>query len=137
MAPRVARVWIPGTLPCLNDVIAAAKGFGGRGYGYSRLKSQWTQTCALHILAAGVPKGIKRAHFEFRWVEPNRKRDLDGVAAGGHKFVFDGLVLAKVLDNDGWKQIAGFSDVFEVGSKPGVEVIITEVCNADHRAEET
>ena len=115
MAARVARVWIPGPLPCLNDVIAAAKGFSGRGYGYSRLKSQWTQTCALHILAAGVPKGIKRARFELGiiYLTPQVcvRRDR----------------LAKVLDNDGWKQIAGFSDIFEVGPKPGVEVTITEV----------
>jgi Holliday junction resolvase RusA-like endonuclease len=127
MPPRVARVWIPGVLPNLNDLIKSAKGYGGRGFGYAKLKCQWTQTCALHILAAGVPKGIKRARFEFRWVEPNRKRDLDGIAAGGRKVILDSLVLAKVLDNDGWAQIAGWVDTFEVGPKPGVGVTITEV----------
>ena len=74
-----------------------------------------------------MPKGIKRARFEFRWVEPNRKRDLDGIAAGGRKVILDSLVLAKVLDNDGWAQIAGWVDTFEVGPKPGVGVTITEV----------
>jgi len=126
MPPRSARFWIPGPLPNLNEVLSAAKGYGGRGFGYAKLKRQWTQTVSLHALAAGL-KHMDRACFEFRWVESNQKRDPDGIAAGGRKVIFDGLVLARVLDNDGWKQIAGWTDTFEVGPKPGVEITITEV----------
>ena len=119
------RLWIPGPLPGLNEVLASAKGYGGRGFGYAKLKRQWTQTIALHVLAAGI-KHVDRAHFEFRWVERDRSRNCDNVAAA-KKFIFDSLVLAKVLDNDGWKQVAGWTDSFEVGAKPGVEVTIIPV----------
>ena len=127
MIARTASFWIPGKLPSLNELIGAAKGFGGAGYGYAKLKRQWTDACALRIRAAGVPKGFVRVNLAFRWVEPNRKRDLDNIAAGGRKLITDSLVHAGVLPNDGWAQIAGFSDSFEVGPKPGVEVTITEV----------
>ena len=117
--------WIPGPLPGMNEIIAAAKGCRGRGMRYSAIKAQWTQTCALHALAAGLRR-MARVQLAFRWVERDRKRNPDNIAAG-HKFVLDGLVTAKILDNDGWSQIAGWSDTFEVGAKPGVEITITEV----------
>jgi Holliday junction resolvase RusA-like endonuclease len=106
-------------------MIDSAKGCGGRGYRYSTLKAQWKQTIALHAMAAGI-KHVERARFEFRWVEANRKRDPDNIAAA-KKLVFDSLMLAKVLTNDGWKQIAGWTDTFEVGPRPGVEVTIIPV----------
>jgi hypothetical protein len=91
---------------------------------YASLKAQWTQTCALHALSAGLRR-MERIRLTFRWVERDRKRNPDNVAAG-HKFVLDGLVTAKILPNDGWSQIAGWSDTFEVGPRPGVEVTIEE-----------
>ena len=120
------RFWIPGPLPGLNEVLASAKGYGGRGFGYAKLKRQWTQTIALHVLAAGI-KHVDRARFEFRWVEKDKRRDPSNIAAGGRKLIEDSLVLAKVLTNDGWKQIAGWTDTFEVGPRPGVEVTIIPV----------
>ena len=125
MSPRVARFFVPGPLPCLNDMIDAAKGCAGKGYGYATMKKQWTENCFWRVKEAAVPR-IKRARFDFHWIERDRGRNPDNVAAA-KKFVFDSLVLAKVLDNDGWKQIAGWNDTFEVGPKPGVEVTITEV----------
>ena len=124
MAPRVARVWIPGRLPGMNDT--TAKQGRGRGFAYAAEKRKWTNDIALLARAARVPH-FTRVHIAYRWVEANHKRDPSNIAAGGRKVVEDGLVLAKVLDNDGWEQIAGFSDTFEVGTKPGVEVTITEV----------
>ena len=119
------RFFVPGPLPGLNEIVDACKGCGGKGYGYAAMKKQWTENCFWRVKEAAIPR-IKRARFEFRWVERDRSRNCDNVAAA-HKFVLDSLVLAKVLTNDGWKQIAGWTDTFEVGPRPGVEVTIIPV----------
>lgn len=63
----------------------------------------------------------------FEWREPNKKRDLDNVAAA-KKLVIDGLVTAGVLHGDGWKHLHGFRDYFEVNPDAGVLVTIEVVC---------
>jgi hypothetical protein len=119
-----AHLWIPGPLPGLNDVMP--KLGKGRGFRYMELKAKWTNDIKLLALAARLPP-YRRVAIAYRWVELNRKRDPSNIAAGGRKVIEDGLVEAGVLPNDGWKQIAGFSDTFEVGPKPGVEVTLTEI----------
>jgi len=119
------KFFIPGPLPGLNEMIDQAKGCGGRGARYARIKDQWTQTCALHALAAEL-KPMARVQLEFHWIERTRQRNPDNIAAA-HKYILDGLVTAKVLANDGWKQVAGWSDSFEVGDRLGVWVTVEPV----------
>ncbi len=121
-----ATLWIPGPMPGLNELIAAAKGAGGRGVAYAKLKRQWTETVWALAKRERLPY-FERASFSFEWREPNRKRDPDNVAAGGRKLILDGLVLAKVLPGDGWAHVARWIDRFEVVGFPGVLVTITEV----------
>ena len=121
--------WVPGPLPCLNDIIAAAKGFGGRGYGYSKLKAEWTQKIAWIIKAAHIPK-CERIRCEFEWVSKDKRRDPDGVEAAGAKFVWDSLQLSGVIENDGWSQNAGSTHTHRLVDKPerpGVRVTIVPV----------
>lgn len=76
--------------------------------------------------AGRVPKFSKPVKLLFKWVEPNRKRDLDNVAFG-KKFVQDGLVKAGVLTNDTHHEIAGFEDSFAYDKlNPRIEVTITD-----------
>lgn len=126
-------LWIPSRLSGLNELLAAAKSGRGKGNAYSRLKKEDTTLVEWHARAARLRKLTKghRASFHFRWVEKNRKRDMDNVAAGGRKSILDGLVAAGVLPGDGWKHVAGWVDKFEVGEYPGVEVSIWEVPNAE------
>ena len=50
------------------------------------------------------------------------------ISSYGRKIIQDALVNTRVLKNDGWKQIAGFSDEFDVDPKnPRIEVVITEM----------
>lgn len=114
--------FVPGPLPGLNEMIGQAKGCGGRGSRYARIKDQWTQTCCLHALAAWL-KRVESCYLKFHWIERNRQRNPDNIAAA-KKYILDGLVLAKVLDNDGWSQVIGWVDSFEVGDKPGVRVTL-------------
>lgn len=59
------------------------------------------------------------------WVEKNRKRDLDNIAAGGRKLILDSLVDIGVLKNDGWKNVEGWTDSFSINKdRPGVWVEI-------------
>lgn len=69
----------------------------------------------------------KPVFMRYTWYEPNRRRDLDNVSSFGRKVIQDALVKTHVLDNDGWKQIKGFSDAFYVDAKrPRIEVEIEE-----------
>ena len=64
-------------------------------------------------------------HYAF--YEPNRRRDLDNIAAVAHKFIQDSLVKCQVIENDGWQYIKGFSDEFHVDKhNPSIEVTLIE-----------
>jgi len=133
-----ASLWIPGVLPGLNDLLAAAKGAGGTGRGYARLKRQW----GTHVWACARNAGLHRTPFvgpvrmAFKWVERDRRRDPDNLCAGGRKIVNDSLVKAGVLANDGWRHIHSWSDTWRVDPKnPGVRVTI-ESADLDSETEE-
>lgn len=116
--PLSSELWIPGRLPGLNDLIftKVRKGIKVRGEAVRRV--------VLLAQLSRLPR-FERARFEFAWVEPNMKRDPDGIAGGGRKVVLDGLVQAGVLPGDGWAHVAGWSDRFEVSkAAPGARVRI-------------
>jgi Holliday junction resolvase RusA-like endonuclease len=65
--------------------------------------------------------------MEYTWYEPNRKRDKDNIAFA-KKFCQDALVKSGTLANDGWAEIDGFTDTFEVDKRrPRVEVKIIPI----------
>ena len=69
----------------------------------------------------------KPVRMEYTWYEPNTRRDLDNISSFGRKVIQDALVASKVLQNDGWDYIKGFSDEFYVDKKnPRIEVLIVE-----------
>jgi hypothetical protein len=114
----------------MNEIVAAAKGCGGKGYGYARMKAEWTGKVKLHILAARVPKGIfSRVRIACRWIEPRnangQERDPDNVEAG-QKFLWDGMVDAGIIPNDRSANNAGSSHEHCSGPAPGVEVTIMD-----------
>ncbi len=129
----MAVLWVPGPLPGMNELIAAAKGSGGRGMAYAKLKRQWTETIWALAKAARIDKPgpfERPVLITFDWIEKDQRRDPDNVAAGGRKLVLDGLVAAGVLKGDGWRHISAWNDRWQtvagtVASKgPGVGVTI-------------
>ena len=65
-----------------------------------------------------------KAYLHFRWIEPNRNRDLDNVCFA-KKFILDALVSNGVIETDGWQGVAGFTDEFGVDPEnPRIEVVI-------------
>lgn len=117
--------FIAGILPGLNEVLAAARKSRGKWNAYNDMKSsygQYIQTC----IKKAQLKPMQRAFIQLEWCEKNKKRDQDNVAAG-KKFVLDALVATGVLPNDGWEQVAGFTDRFLVDkANPGVNVTLVE-----------
>lgn len=112
---------IPGTLPSMNEIVAASKRHHMQ---YSIMKKQYTQLVKLHAMK--LPK-IDRADFVITWYCQDKRKDKDNVIAGT-KFLLDGLVEAKVIPNDGWKEVGDITHKFEVDKdKPRVEVEVLEV----------
>lgn len=65
-----------------------------------------------------------KTYLHFRWIEPNRNRDLDNVCFA-KKFILDALVRSKVIETDGWRGVWGFTDEFDVDADdPRIEVVI-------------
>lgn len=119
-------LWIPGPLPGLNELLAAARSTRGRGSAYATLKRQWSNTVWAHAKAARL-KPVADAVLSFEWREKDRRRDPDNVSSAGRKLILDGLVKAGVLSGDGWAGIDSFSDVWFVDAlAPGVLVRISE-----------
>lgn len=124
------RFWVPGPLPGMNEIVAAAK-VGGKGHAYSAMKSKWTNLVKLNALAARIPKGkFTKVRLHMLWSEASKpngaQRDPDNIEAG-QKFVWDGLVEAEILPNDKRANNAGSTHSHVLGPLAGVEVTIEEV----------
>lgn len=115
---------IRGTLPGLNELIEAERRHRQEG---ARLKKQ-CETVVLHAARAlGKWRAEQPVYMIYRWYEPNRRRDKDNVSAFGRKVIQDALVRGKYLRNDGWKDVAGFEDHFEVDAgNPRIVIEIYE-----------
>ena len=121
------KLTIPGCLPGLNEYIDAERGRAGK-YKAAAMKKQ-----AEHIIGLMIKSQLRRLQItkpvmiHYLWIEKDRRRDKSNIAFA-KKFIEDALVWTKVLKNDGWKEVEGFTDSFAVDRKnPRVEVVIEEV----------
>ncbi len=65
--------------------------------------------------------------MHYTWYEPNTRRDLDNISSFGRKVIQDALVVSRVIPDDGWNVIKGYSDEFYVDkNNPRIEVLIEE-----------
>ena len=116
---------IPGTLPTLNQYIAAERS--------NRYKAAKMKRDAEERIAIAVRQCMRGVHIDnpvqldYLWVTKDKRTDRDNIAFA-KKFVQDALVQCGVLKDDGWKYVVGFSDRFEVDKDdPHIEVLIKEV----------
>ncbi len=123
---REYKLVIPGVLPGLNEYIAAERASRYKGAG---MKQQYTHLVA--ALAKRQLRGLKIVRpvvMEYHFFEKNRYRDKSNISAFARKCIEDGLIAARVLKNDGWKEISGYEDFFAVDkSEPRIEVVLREV----------
>ena len=117
---------IKGKLSNLNDYITACRANHYKGASVKK-KNENIVKCAIYEQLGRLRiKG--RVYMKYRWYEPNRRRDLDNIGSFGRKVIQDALVETRVLENDGWKNIVGFSDEFYTDTEnPRIEVVIEEV----------
>lgn len=118
---------IPGTLPNLNDYIAAERANRHKG---AKMKADSGNIVSVAIRQCMRDVRIDKPVFmEYTWYEPNKRRDKDNISSFGRKVIQDALVNAAVLKGDGWKYVVGFSDRFEVDKiNPRIEeVLIKEI----------
>lgn len=115
---------IRGTLPGLNEYIEQERRHRQAG---AKLKKQ-CECVVLHALRSlGKLQVEEPVYMIYHWYEKDRRRDKDNISSFGRKVIQDALVKAHVLQNDGWKNIIGFEDRFEVDKKnPRIVVEIIE-----------
>jgi len=119
---RVERIWLPGRMPGLNDLMF--KGIGAR----IRFQKAPKRAVLLLVQAQGIKPFNGPVALSFEWVEPNKRRDPDGICSGGSKTLIDALKTCGVIANDGWKHIAGIAHSWRCDPQnPGVLVTIKEV----------
>lgn len=119
------KIFLPGKLPGFNELEAASR---GNKYAAAAEKKKHIKRIANFIfISQGRAVKLERICIDFLWVEPNKKRDPDNFAAG-KKLIIDALVHSGIIKNDGWNEIDGFTDNWEIDKTcPGVWVTITEV----------
>jgi Holliday junction resolvase RusA-like endonuclease len=123
---KFKEITIPVELVSLNEFINAHDCSRQKG---ARIKKQQTKLCATYVKAA-MNRGLKvnpPVYLHFQWFMKDKKKDLDNVAFA-KKFIQDGMVWAKLIPNDNWRNIIGFTDDFYVDPHhPRVEIYIEEV----------
>lgn len=116
---------LPMTIPGLNDYITAERSHRQSG---AAMKRKWQRDVAL-VMRRQLRRPLREpVIMRYTWVEKNQRRDKDNISSFGRKIIQDALVKdLKVLRNDGWKDIDGFSDRFLVDKHhPRVEIEIVE-----------
>jgi len=118
-----AVIVIPGTMPGLNEIIDEAR---TNRYKSAEQKETYTRLVAWYAKKAKIPKMVK-VSLNITWYEPHKKRNPDNVQAAV-KYIWDGLVNAGVLINDGWGQQGETRHIMRVDKlRPRVEIEIKEV----------
>lgn len=117
------KVIIPFRLPGLNEYVDAERKHRQKA---AKMKRE-TQDSIILVLKRQIRRPLREpVIMHYTWVEKDRKRDKDNIAFG-KKFVQDALVKMRVLKNDGWNNVGGFTDDFSVDKKrPRVEIEIEE-----------
>ncbi|MEA3324110.1 MAG: hypothetical protein U9Q37_03085 [Euryarchaeota archaeon] len=111
------RVKLLSDVPSMNEILAAkgAVYTGGhrRRSAYTTMKKTCTQAVAnaLREQECVPTEPYSTISISIIWYEKNRRRDPDNIRAGV-KFILDGMVLAGVIKNDGFSNIASIQDQF-------------------------
>lgn len=113
-------IWFPGAWPSLNEYINAER---ASRYKAAGLKKAYTDA-AMYVASQYEPVHTPVA-VKFTWHLKNGRKDPDNVAYA-QKYIFDGLVAAGVLPNDGQKEVWRICHEFVRDVNEGVMVELKE-----------
>lgn len=113
------------TLPGLNDYLNECRRNPKAG---ARMKSDYQKIINNAIrIQLGRLKIENRIHISYTYYEADKRRDKDNIAGAAHKFIQDSLIECRVIADDGWENVAGFTDIFLIDkNNPRIEVLIIE-----------
>ena len=103
---------IPGRLPGLNEYTDACRTNSHKG---NKMKSDAQEAVMWQVLSQ-----MRRCRFQrpvfllFTFYEQDRRRDRDNVSSFARKVIQDALVKCGTLEDDGWDNVTGYLDRFEV-----------------------
>lgn len=119
------KIIVLGKFPGINEYTDACRTnrfAGGKMKKSAQAQIQW------FIRQAKIKPTDKMIRIKYHFYESNKKRDLDNVSGFFHKVFQDALVENQIITNDGWKNIKGFSDEFDVDKEnPRIEIEIEEL----------
>lgn len=116
---------INGSLMGLNEYIRLCR---GNKYLAASAKKKADELVSFYIMEKlkGV-KFDKCVRIDFTWICKDKRQDPDNICFA-KKFILDALTRCGVIKDDGWSEIYGFSDSFEVDKEsPRIIVRISEV----------
>ena len=116
---------IKGRLASLNDYILACRTSPWKG---NKFKHDEQDKVNIAIGESDLKRIKDAVRVTFIFYENSKKRDLDNISGWAHKSVMDALVNNGILENDGWKQVVGYTDYFYIDKEnPRVEIILETV----------
>ena len=119
------KIILHGEYATLNKYTLANR--NNSGYGAS-IKRAETNRAVMELLnqLRGETKLVPKSVFKFTWYRKNKRTDPDNICFA-KKFILDAMQEVGMIENDGWNQIVGFVDKFEIDKdNPRVEIEITE-----------
>lgn len=118
------KVVIPGKFETLNAFIDKNRRGKGKWNSGNEMKRDDQRLIQYYLPRVK----FKKIFLEYHYFEPNARRDKDNVSGYFHKIFQDALVQKGIIQNDGWRNVEGWTDIFSIDQKnPRIEVTIREV----------
>lgn len=106
----VDKLTIPLPLMTQNEYTNATR---SNKFAGSKIKKEMTGICAQHSRVAKNKGLVVETPFKatFEWFMKDKRQDLDNIAFQ-KKFILDGMIKAKLIENDGYKQHRQSEDLY-------------------------